>query len=218
MAEQQANGIKFRTFLWSCVKESIRGAWEKADWVSSLAGAGLGATAYFLPSFETQLTRSLLIIPLALFASVIVVRLAMSPFLVYRKRDTQARITEEALHTAIADRDHTIRTLTDKPKRTVAEQHHYETAVRALRELGPDTATALRHLKTHGTLTFGTYYPQLPVGMRGDQVVAIYITCVARGLVTQLEKPGSGEKTFAIAPTMNGVLDELLYEDGTSAD
>jgi hypothetical protein len=103
---------------------------------------------------------------------------------------------------------------TDKPKRTMAEQYHYETAMKALQELGPDTEAALRHLKTHGTLTFGTYYPPLPAGMRGDQVFGIYNTCVARGLVTQREKPGSGERTFAIAPTMNGVLDELLYGDG----
>jgi len=99
----------------------------------------------------------------------------------------------------------------DKPKRTKAEQYHYENAVKALHELGSGAAVALRHLKTHGTLTFGTYYPLLPSGMSGDQAFGIYNTCVARGLVTQLEKPGSGERTFAIAPTMNDVLDELLY-------
>jgi len=65
--------------------------------------------------------------------------------------------------------------------------------------------------------TFGTYFPELPPGMHGDELLRIYNACLGEGLVTKQEKHGSGERTFEIAPTMNSVLDELLYEgDQTS--
>lgn len=52
--------------------------------------------------------------------------------------------------------------------------------------------------------------------MRGDDLLRIYDACVAEGLVTKQERHGSGERTFEIAPTMNNVLDELLYEEDGS--
>jgi len=53
--------------------------------------------------------------------------------------------------------------------------------------------------------------------MHGDELLRIYNACLGEGLVTKQEKHGSGERTFEIAPTMNSVLDELLYEgDQTS--
>ena len=102
---------------------------------------------------------------------------------------------------------------TEKPKRTSAEQHHYAVAQKALQKLGPDTALALRHLKTHGKITFGTYSPVLPVGISVDRLVNIYIECLRDGLVTKYDDSQKGERTFEIAPTMNSVLDELLYGD-----
>jgi hypothetical protein len=58
------------------------------------------------------------------------------------------------------------------------------------------------------------YDPLLPVGMNHDQAMNIYQLCAAEGLVTQRDalKPGYAERVFEIAPTMNEVLDELLYE------
>jgi hypothetical protein len=105
-------------------------------------------------------------------------------------------------------------TAVEKAKRTVAQQHHYDTAKSALQKLGPIAETALRHLKTHQPLTFGMYDPLLPVGMNHDQAMNIYQLCAAEGLVTQRDalKPGYAERVFEIAPTMNEVLDELLYE------
>lgn len=101
----------------------------------------------------------------------------------------------------------------EKPQRTSAQQHHYETAQKALQKLGPNAVIALRHLKTHRTLIFGMYDPLLPAGMNHEQAMSIYQSCVAEGLVTQRDvlKPGTAERTFEIAPTMNEVLDELLY-------
>jgi hypothetical protein len=52
--------------------------------------------------------------------------------------------------------------------------------------------------------------------MRGDDLLRIYDACVAEGLVTKQERHGSGERTFETAPTMNNVLDELLYEENGS--
>jgi hypothetical protein len=101
----------------------------------------------------------------------------------------------------------------DQPKRTSAQQYHYEAAQSALRKLGPNATIALRHLKTHGALTFGMYPPILPSGMNSDQAMAIYHACAAEGLVTQHDtlKPGSADRTFKIAPMMSEPLDELLY-------
>ncbi len=106
--------------------------------------------------------------------------------------------------------------LAEKPQRTSAQQHHYETAQKALQKLGPNAVIALRHLKTHRTLIFGMYDPLLPAGMNHEQAMSTYQSCAAEGLVTQRDalKPGTAERTFEIAPTMNEVLDELLY--GTS--
>jgi hypothetical protein len=116
----------------------------------------------------------------------------------------------------IAKRDKTIQALTEKPKRSTAEQYHYNVAKDALLRLGPNAGVALRHLRTHGTLTFGTYYPVLPLGVRGDELIMTYIALVTAGLVSQHDgKPGSGERTFAIAPTMISVLDDLLFDSGS---
>ena len=47
-------------------------------------------------------------------------------------------------------------------------------------------------------------------------------TIPAAGLVEELrvfsygQKPGSGERTYSIAATMNGVWDELLYQAGST--
>jgi hypothetical protein len=57
--------------------------------------------------------------------------------------------------------------------------------------------------------------PLLPAGMNHDQAMSIYQLCAAEGLVTQRDamKTAYAERTFAIAPTMETILDELLYED-----
>jgi hypothetical protein len=56
---------------------------------------------------------------------------------------------------AIRERDSAIHAMEEKTKRTPAEQHHFNTAKRALEKLGPDAVTAFRFLKTHRRLTWG---------------------------------------------------------------
>jgi hypothetical protein len=132
------------------------------------------------------------------------------------KLDADHGATEKALEATIAERDRTIANLTTKPPRTAAEQHHYDVARKTLDQFGPKVAIALRHLKTHGSPTFGTFAPPLPPGMNVNEALWAYNACVGEGLVTYREKIGSGQRAFEIAPTMNQVLDELLYEDNKS--
>jgi len=131
-----------------------------------------------------------------------------------KKLDDDREEERKQLAEAIAERDKTIRQITSTPQRTVAEQHHYDTAKRALQKLGPEAITALRHLKTHRTLKFGAYNPPLPTGMSGAYAIGFYDRCVSEGLVTRRDTldRATSEATFEIAPTMDSVLDELLYE------
>jgi hypothetical protein len=211
MGEQ--SNVTLRGFSWLCLKEAAHLSWDKSDYISGVAGFVLAAIAFFVPVWEERLTHSLLIVPLVAFAVVMIVRLFLSPFLVYRNRDIEARINEEQLSKQISDRDQTIRTLTEKPRRTAAEQHHYDIAKKALQKLSPDTVSALRHLKTQGKLTFGTFPPSLPSGISVSRLVDIYLECSREGLVATHDDSQKGERTFTIAPTMNSVLDELLYEE-----
>ena len=131
MNGQQAK-IRFRSFVWLCLKQAVKGSWEKADSISVLVGLILGAIAYFLPAVEENVTRLLLIVPLTSLASVTVARLFLSPFLVYRSKEAEAHVIEDGLRRVISEheeairkRDDAIRVLNEKPKRTAAEQHHY---------------------------------------------------------------------------------------------
>jgi hypothetical protein len=110
----------------------------------------------------------------------------------------------------IEEQDEKIRSITE-PKRTPAEQHHYDTAKKTIERLGPSCVVALRHLKTHGRLIIGTFGSPLPPGIPRDDVIRIYDECFGAGLVTARDNPSQGERMFEIAPTMNAVLDELLY-------
>lgn len=118
----------------------------------------------------------------------------------------------------LKERDEVIRTLSEKPKRTAAEQHHYDIANNFLQKVDPSFKIALRYLKTQGKVTFGTYSPSLPVGIASaEQLVDIYLECLREGLVAKSDNSQRSERTFEIAPTMNNVLDELLYETGPGA-
>jgi hypothetical protein len=112
----------------------------------------------------------------------------------------------------IAKRDDEIKALNHKLKRPPAKQNLYQAAAKVLQKYGPSAADALRHLRANDKLKFGTFYPVLPGGMRGDALHKMYIALAAEGLVSQDNgKIGTGEVTFSIAPPMIDVLDELLY-------
>jgi hypothetical protein len=129
------------------------------------------------------------------------------------KLDADRSATERRLLAELAYRDVTIVKLQTKPSRTPAEQHDYDVAVRALKEFGEPAIIALRHLRTHGTLTFGTFAPTLPLGLSLDRTLWAYNACRGDGLVTcQDNYPRQGDRTYHIAPTMGPILAELLYQ------
>lgn len=140
-----------------------------------------------------------------LMVAFIAYQLLRVPKLLYTELQMASRSTEESLRAMVTERDKTIR------ERTPAEQHHYDMAKKTLKQLGPSCVIALRHLKTHGRLTFGTYGPEIPIGIGRDDLLRIYNACVAAGLVTSRDNPSQGERMFEIALTMNAVLDDLLY-------
>ena len=116
-----------------------------------------------------------------------------------------------------AERETALHLLTTKPPRTSAEQHDYDTAKAALALLKQKGVIALRHLRKHGTLTFGFNPPVLPPGLTLNDTFWVYNHCASEGVVTCSEKSGSGEKTYTISAKMVKALDELLYDDATSA-
>jgi len=79
--------------------------------------------------------------------------------------------------------------------------------------VGKPAIIALRHLRTHGTLTFGTFAPTLPPGLSLDRTSWAYNAGLEEGLVTRQDNyPKQGDLTYRIAPTMGPILAELLYQ------
>jgi hypothetical protein len=220
MERSQHDEIRPLSFARLCLDEALRTSTEKADWIVLIAGALLGPFGLLVPRWETRVTHLLLVAPLSALSSVLVFRLLVSPLLVYRKRDFDARSTEAALSETIAEReglirqrDDTIRTLTERPKRTPAEQHDYETAKECLRILGKTAVGALRYLRNQGTLTFnfGGCTTPLPAELKVHSALWVYNHCVSEGVVTCKTNLGNTEKTFAVSPKMQSALDELLF-------
>jgi hypothetical protein len=133
--------------------------------------------------------------------------------LLFAEFQATSRTMEDSLRSIIAERDAALRNLTDKPKRTPAEQHDYETAKKVLQLVGGNGLTAMRHIRRHGTLIFGTYPPVLPQGLALQETLRVYDQCASEGLLTCNANTRNNERTFSIAPTMGKILDELLYEE-----
>ena len=130
-----------------------------------------------------------------------------------KKLDNDRELREKELSIVISERDQTIAILSTKPKRTPAEQHDYDTVKKALQLLGKRGLIAMRHIRNHGSLTFGTYSPVLPPGLNLDDTLRVYAHCASEGLVTQNDNHRNNERTYAVSPKLEKVLDELLYED-----
>lgn len=107
-----------------------------------------------------------------------------------------------------------IEALSNKPKRTPAEEHHFAQAKAALQRIGPDGIEVLRHLHRAGSMTFGNMAPPLPPGMTRDGVQQILNLCWQQhGLVTR-EESRHGlhiDYVYKIAQGMQKALDELLF-------
>jgi hypothetical protein len=85
----------------------------------------------------------------------------------------------------ISEQRNTIESLTTKPKRTAAEEHHYASAKDSLDKLGPECVIALRHLDISGSLLYGRMDPPAPKGMIARDVRAFLNLCVDEQLVTK---------------------------------
>jgi hypothetical protein len=135
-----------------------------------------------------------------------------------------ANVAEEAKMAAlvagheetIKQKDDVIRALSEKPPRSAAEQHDYDAAKKALQPLKEKGVIAVRHIRSHGSLTFGIYNPVLPPGLNLDDTLWVYRHCASEGVLTCKSNTLNTEQTFAVVPKMEKVLDELLFEEQAS--
>ena len=86
--------IGFWRFVWLCIREAWRTSWEKADTGATAVGVILGVVVHYVPKWESAVNNLLWQIPIACLASITVTRLLLSPFLVYRTRDNEAKEAE----------------------------------------------------------------------------------------------------------------------------
>ncbi|MGA2965256.1 MAG: hypothetical protein ABSD64_03520 [Terriglobales bacterium] len=128
-------GIRARDFLWLCLKEAARTSWEKADTGATVIGFILPAVIHFVPRWESAMSNLAWQAPIACLASITLTRLLISPFLVYRRRDSEAGAAEKAL----------------KDLQSKEEMRHLLAEMLAegaeLRRSSPDTVAALRAWK-----------------------------------------------------------------------
>jgi hypothetical protein len=89
--------IGIKSFVWLCITTAWESSWEKADTGATIAGITIPIIVHFVPAWEHALNSIFWEIPVACLASIVVTRLVLSPFLVYRKRDTEAREAERKL-------------------------------------------------------------------------------------------------------------------------
>jgi hypothetical protein len=97
MAEPDIAPIKLRSFARLCLNETARTTWDKADFGATFAGIIIPIVVHFVPQWEHALNSVLWEIPVACLASIGLTRLVLSPFLIYRRRDLEARKLEEHL-------------------------------------------------------------------------------------------------------------------------
>jgi len=157
-----------------------------------------------------QITVISLVGFLALCGLVFFVNLLLTPGML----DAEAQQRYEVLlgrETALAAENSELKT----PKRSRADEARLQIAKSALEKHGDQGITLLRHLRIHGKLVFGSFDPVLPAGIRGEQARALIQLLVTDQLVSvsQARHPGGYDYTYAIAPGMADVLDELLYPD-----
>jgi len=91
--------LEFGKFNVLC-QESARTTWERAVTEATAAGIAIPVIVHFVPQWEHAMNNIAWEIPLACLASIGATRLLLSPFLIYRKRDSEASKAEVALKNA----------------------------------------------------------------------------------------------------------------------
>jgi hypothetical protein len=112
----------------------------------------------------------------------------------------------------VKQREADLRALKENPLRSAAEQHEYDTVKGVLKVTGDKGIKALRHIRKHGSLTFGTFSPVLAPGLNAQEMQWVYNHAASEGVLTVGGKQELGERIYSISPKMEKALDEALYE------
>ena len=130
-------------------------------------------------------------------------------------RERTARLQAES---RIDEQDQEIRRLTEAPKRSAAEQHHYDTAKKCIDRFGEKAILSLRHLRTCETFTVvspgmsnSSASTFLPSGVTLAEMDWALGACAGYGVVTYAGRFKSTDRTYEIPESMKKALDELLY-------
>jgi hypothetical protein len=139
-------------------------------------------------------------------------RLAATAELDARKMSLNTIIAEQRHE--IANRDEKIRLLTEKAKRTPAEQHDYDKLKKALEMFKQTGHVALRYIRSVGTVTFGQPYPPtLPSDLTPDKALWVYRHCATEGLLNSSPNTGRTQETFSVPPKLEKIYDEVLFPE-----
>jgi len=151
------------------------------------------------------------------FLGTIVISICRAPKLLDDERKAEIEHRDAQIAAQVNSIDQLNRRL-QKPLRTPAEQHRFDAAQASLQQIGEIGTTVLRHLITHGELTFGQFSPPLPSGMNVEDARSALNLCVKQNLatMTMVNKRVYYDYIYRIAPAMVSVLEELLYQDAAS--
>lgn len=166
---------------------------------------------------ESQLTPLAWEIPLAIFCLIAAVRIVIAPYLIYRDRHFSAKRIEVELGKEVEDRDTRIHALTEKPKRSAAEQNRYDTVIKALALVKDKGKTALAFLRRNGSLTFSSpgngINPVPPSGLTEHDLLWTYRHCASEGIVSLTRNRSANEETFSITVDMTKAVDDAIFPD-----
>lgn len=163
---------------------------------------------------------------LLLYGIVFVVYALVHVCLVPRKLDRERDEREHELNniivaslTTIANQQDQISASSQRPKRSPAEQHDYDTVKRALDVVKDRGKIALRFLRNKGSITLGMSFgnpasgPAPPPPMTWNDLAWVYHHCESEGIVTMKSDLGRTSETFTISPHMSNALDGVLFEE-----
>lgn len=216
----------WRQFYWLWIKVALTASFSWADGIGFAVGILIPLLHKLLPSMkESTLTPLAWEIPLAIFCAVGAVRIIIAPYLIYRDRHLLAKRQELSLSQDIAsqsnalkERDEKIRAISEKPQRTPAEQHDYETVLKALTVVRKKGIDALRHLRRQGQITFDHSSCTAPLaGYTNADLLYVYRHCAVEGVLHKNTTFGNSEETFTIPANMEKPLAEALFTEGENS-
>lgn len=200
-----------------------------------MSGFVLGIAAAWLTRNPKDSDWHVLFIASLPFVGIVLVTLLINairaPVKLDNRRAFRSKLLRESSHRRIADQENSHRkeiddvnrstaALLQKPKRTAAEERHYQTAKALLEKYGENVAIVLRFLRQTGAII---HHPSMivigPTGFTQDQTMEALLSLWAEHVVIRTPKslPGAMgiQYTYEIAPGLVAALDELLYSTQT---